>query len=300
MTKVIIITGPTGTGKTKLSIEIAKKLNTEIINGDAYQVYQNMNILTAKIKENEKENIKHHLFDIIPPNEEYSVANYQQNVRQLITEFTKKNLPPLIVGGSGLYIDSIIYDYNFSSNARSNDIEHEYASLSNEELHQVLESLNQEASQKIHPNNRKRVLRAIELAENNSLINTFNDTLVYNPLIIFLNEPREALYDNLNKRVDQMVEEGLLEEVKSLKELNLSKTASSAIGYKELMPYFEKTKDLNDCLEEIKKNTRHLAKRQITWFKRHKNINIIEIDRHNFNNTIEKVYDLISAFLEDN
>lgn len=300
MTKVIIITGPTGVGKTKLSIEIAKRLHTEIINGDAYQVYQDMNILTAKIKENEKENIPHHLFDIKMPTEEYSVAEYQQNVRNLIDDFTTRKLVPLIVGGSGLYIDSIIYDYNFSSNARSNKTEEVYANLSNEKLHQVLQSLNLEASVKIHHNNRKRVLRAIELAKNDAVINTFNNTLVYDPLIIFLNEPREELYSNLNKRVDLMVEEGLIEEVSNLQKKNLSKTASLAIGYKELIPYFEDNKNLSDCLEEVKKNTRHLAKRQITWFKRHQNINIIEIDRLNFDNTIEKVYSLITEFLKNN
>lgn len=297
MTKVIIITGPTGTGKTKLSIEIAKRLNTEIINGDAYQVYQNMNILTAKIKEEEKENIPHHLFDIKLPSEEYSVAEYQQNVRNLINDFNKKGLIPLIVGGSGLYIDSIIYDYNFSSDARSKETEQMYDSLTNEELHEILKSLNLEASNKIHPNNRKRVLRAIELANNNSLINNFNNKLLYDPLIIFLNENRDDLYNNLNKRVDIMIEEGLIDEVNNLRNSNLSKTASLAIGYKELIPYFDKTKCLDECIEEIKKNTRHLAKRQITWFKRHQNINVIEIDRSNFNNTIDEVYKLISKFL---
>lgn len=298
MTKVIVITGPTGTGKTRLSIEIAKRLNTEIINGDAYQVYQNMNILTAKIKEDEKENIPHHLFDIKHPSEEYSVAEYQQNVRNLINDFNKKGLIPLIVGGSGLYIDSIIYDYNFSSDARSKETEQMYDSLNNEELHDILKFLNLEAANKIHQNNRKRVLRAIELAKNNSLINTFNNTLLYDPLIIFLNENRDDLYNNLNKRVDMMIEEGLLDEVNNLRNSNLSKTASLAIGYKELIPYFDKRKSINDCIEEIKKNTRHLAKRQITWFKRHQNINIIEIDRSNFNNTIDEVYKLITDFLK--
>lgn len=299
MEKVIIITGPTGTGKTKLSIKIAEMLNTEIINGDAYQVYKGMDILTAKIKEEEKENIPHHLFDIKLPSEEYSVAEYQKNVRNLINEFTKQNKIPLTVGGSGLYIDSIIYDYNFTKEGRNNSTEEQYANLSNEELHQILKSLNTDAAIKIHPNNRKRVLRAIELASTNSLINEFNNTLVYEPLIIFLNEERSKLYDNLNKRVDLMIEEGLIEEVKALSKLKLSKTASLAIGYKELIPYLNGEQDLLACIDEIKKNTRHLAKRQITWFKRHNNIKIIDIDRENFNNTIEEVKKIIRDFIKN-
>lgn len=299
MEKVIIITGPTGTGKTKLSIKIANMLNTEIINGDAYQVYKNMDILTAKIKEEEKENIRHHLFDVKLPTEEYSVAEYQKNVRNLIDELTKQNKIPLIVGGSGLYIDSIIYDYNFTKEGRNNNTEEKYVNLSNEQLHQILKTLNEDASNKIHPNNRKRVLRAIELASTNSLINEFNNTLVYEPLIIFLNEERSKLYDNLNNRVDLMIKQGLIEEVKALSKLKLSKTASLAIGYKELIPYLNGEQDLLTCIEEVKKNTRHLAKRQITWFKRHSNIKIINIDRENFNNTIEEVKGIINDFINN-
>ena len=175
MKKVLIITGPTGVGKTKLSIEIAKKFNTEIINGDAFQVYRGMNILTAKIKEEEKQNITHHLFDIIDPTEEYSVATYQANVRALINEFISQNKLPLIVGGSGLYLDSIIYDYNFSSEKRNADTEEFYKDYTNQELHNELRKFDIDASEKIHMNNRKRVLRAIELAKTGNIINEFNN-----------------------------------------------------------------------------------------------------------------------------
>lgn len=298
MNKVIIITGPTGTGKTKLSIEVAKKYHTEIINGDAYQVYKNMDILTAKVTKEEKQNVPHHLFDIKAPTEEYSVAEYQQNVRSLISDFENRNLIPLIVGGSGLYLDSVIYDYDFSKVGRNSETETKYRDLTNEELHKILESLNKEAALKIHMNNRKRVLRAIELAEDSALVTKFNNRLLYDPLIIFLNEDREKLYNALNKRVDKMLEEGLLEEVKRLSLINLSKTAQKAIGYKEFIAYFNEEKSLSECVDEVKKNTRHYAKRQITWFKNKPNITILDINRDNFQETINKAFNIIDNFLK--
>lgn len=299
MNKVIIITGPTGTGKTKLSIEVAKKYHTEIINGDAYQIYKNMDILTAKVTEDEKQGIPHHLFDIKEPSQEYSVAEYQQNVRKLISDFENRNLIPLIVGGSGLYLDSVIYDYDFSKVGRNNETEIKYGNLTNDELHKILENLNKEAALKIHMNNRKRVLRAIELAENNALVTEFNNRLLYDPLIIFLNEDRENLYNALNKRVDKMLEEGLLEEVKKLSLMNLSKTAQKAIGYKELIAYLNEEKTLDECIDEVKKNTRHYAKRQITWFKNEPNITILDINRENFQETISKAFNIIDNFLKN-
>lgn len=296
MDKVLIITGPTGVGKTKLSIEIAKKFNTEIINGDAYQVYRGMDILTAKIKEEEKQDIPHHLFDILDPTEEYSVATYQTNVRNLITEFTKQNKLPLIVGGSGLYLDSVIYDYNFSSEKRNNETEEFYKNYSNQELHDELKKLDITASEKIHMNNRKRVLRAIELAKSGNIINEFNNKLLYDVKIIYLDDDRDVLYDEINKRVDIMVSEGLIDEVTRLSKMNLSITATGAIGYKELLPYLRNEVTLEEALDEVKKNSRHLAKRQGTWFRRKDNIDFIKIDRSNFNNTINQVTNIIKEW----
>ena len=296
MDKVLIITGPTGVGKTKLSIEIAKKFNTEIINGDAYQVYRGMDILTAKIKEEEKQDISHHLFDILDPTEEYSVATYQTNVRNLITEFTKQNKLPLIVGGSGLYLDSVIYDYNFSSEKRNNETEEFYKNYSNQELHDELKKLDITASEKIHMNNRKRVLRAIELAKSGNIINEFNNKLLYDVKIIYLDDDRDVLYDEINKRVDIMVSEGLIDEVTRLSKMNLSITATGAIGYKELLPYLRNEVTLEEALDEVKKNSRHLAKRQGTWFRRKDNIDFIKIDRSNFNNTINQVTNIIKEW----
>lgn len=297
MKKVLIITGLTGCGKTKLSIPLAKKFNTDIINGDAFQVYKKMNILTAKIKEDEKEGIKHHLLDIIEPTSEYSVAQYQKDVRYLIDELHKLNKLPIIVGGSGLYINSVIYDYQFKSQGRTNDPS--YDNLSNEELHQILLSLDPTSASKIHPNNRKRVERAIELAKDKTIVNDFNDTLVYDALIIFLEDDRDKAYEAINKRVDLMMEEGLLEEVKSLLNDNLSETAKKAIGLKELIPYFNGECTIDEAIEKIKQNTRHLAKRQITWFNKQKNTIHIKVNRNNFNETIDEVLKIVNDWYKE-
>lgn len=295
MNKVLIITGPTGSGKTKVSIEVAKHFNTEIINGDAFQVYRGMDILTAKIKPAEMEGIKHHLFDIINPTEEFNVATYQKLVRELIEEFTKRNKLPLIVGGSGLYLNSVIYDYDFSTTGRSDETKYDH--LTDDELHDILKKLNENAALKIHPHNRKRVIRAIELAQNNAIINEFNNKLLYDAKIIYLNVDREILYERINKRVDDMINDGLIEEVKSLIKLDLSKTALGAIGLKEMIPYIEGIVSKETAIMEVKKNTRHYAKRQLTWFRHQNNINIVDVNYHNFQETINQIIQIVDEWL---
>ena len=300
MKKVLIITGPTGTGKTKLSVEVAKRYNTENINGDALQVYRGMNILTAKIKEEEKDGITHHLFDILDPSETYSIADYQDSVRKYIDKLSNNNMLPIIAGGSGLYLDSVIYDYKFSSDKRSENLDDKYSNLSNENLHDILRKLNNEAAEKIHMNNRKRVLRAIELAESNNYVPEFNNKLVYDVLYICLLEDREKLYAAINQRVDKMMEEGLLEEVVSLSKQNINITAKGAIGYKEFLPYLDGEITLDSAIDKVKQNTRHLAKRQMTWF-RHRtgdNFKIININRNNFSETIDEAFNLIDEWLK--
>lgn len=293
MKKVLIITGPTGTGKTKLSISVAKRYNTEIINGDALQVYRGMDILTAKIKEEEKDGIKHHLFDILDPNEVFSIADYQTLVRKYIDDFLDQDKLPIIVGGSGLYIDSVIYDYQFSADKRNDNIEDEYKDLSNESVHNILKELNIEAANKIHMNNRKRVLRAIELAKSNNIVLDFNNNLLYDALIIYLSEDREKLYNAINKRVDKMVEEGLLEEVKELSKKEINITAKSAIGYKEFLPYLNGEITLEEAINKVKQNTRHLAKRQMTWFRNKMNCIFVEMDYNNPDETFNSIVNII-------
>ena len=293
MNKVIIIAGPTGVGKTKLSISIAKALHTKIINGDAFQVYKYMDILTAKIKEEEKSGITHYMFDILEPTEEFSVAEYQKQVRTLVDTLNDEGIIPIIVGGSGLYLDSVIYDYQFlEATERKNDSM--YDEYSNEELHEMLEKLNPAAAQKIHMNNRKRVIRAIELSKTTGTINSFNNKLVYDALAFFLEDERESLYEIINKRVDEMVANGLLEEVKFLNDhFALSKTAKGAIGLKELLPYLNNEINLDEAIDNIKKNTRHFAKRQFTWYRNKDNVIHIKINRHNFDETVNQVLDII-------
>lgn len=293
MNKVIIIAGPTGVGKTKLSISIAKALHTKIINGDAFQVYKHMDILTAKIKEEEKLGITHYMFDILEPTEEFSVAEYQKQVRTLVDTLNDEGIIPIIVGGSGLYLDSVIYDYQFPETS-SRESDSMYDEYSNEELHEILEKLNPEAALKIHMNNRKRVIRAIELSKTTGTINSFNNKLVYDALVFFLEDERENLYEITNKRVDEMIDNGLLEEVKFLNDhFTLSKTAKGAIGLKELLPYLNNETSLDEAIDNIKKNTRHFAKRQFTWYRNKDNVIHIKINRHNFDETVNQVLDII-------
>lgn len=298
MKKVIAITGPTAVGKTKLSIEIAKRLQTDIINGDAYQIYQKMNIGTAKPTDDEKQGVIHHYMDFLDSSKTYSIAEFQKGVRECIDDLTSKNKVPLIVGGSGLYIDSVIKNYQFLEEKRSNE-QSKYDSLTNEELHQVLANLDHDKASEIHPNNRKRVLRAIELISSNvdNTSRSKKNELVYDALIIFLNDNRESLYDRINKRVDKMLADGLIEEVKNIGINNYSMTSKVAIGYKEVIQYLNNEIDYNEMVELIKKNSRHYAKRQFTWFKNQDNCQVVNINLEDFNKTIDEVYNLITVFL---
>lgn len=298
MKKVIVITGPTAVGKTKLSIEIAKRLQTDIINGDAYQIYQKMNIGTAKPTDDEKQGVTHHYMDFLDSSKTYSIAEFQKGVRECIDDLTSKNKVPLIVGGSGLYIDSVIKNYQFLEEKRSNE-QSKYDSLTNEELHQVLANLDPDKASEIHPNNRKRVLRAIELISSNvdNTSRSKKNELVYDALIIFLNDNRESLYNRINKRVDKMLADGLIEEVKNIGINNYSMTSKVAIGYKEVIQYLNNEIDYNEMVELIKKNSRHYAKRQFTWFKNQDNCQVVNINLEDFNKTIDEVYNLITVFL---
>ncbi len=302
MNKVVVITGPTAVGKTKLSLEIAKRLNTDIINSDAYQIYKKMDIATAKPTKQELSLVKHHFIDFLDPSCEYSIADYQKEVRNLIDEMHENNKVPLLVGGSGLYIDSVIKDYRFTSEKRDIEKESLYDYLTNEELHEKLRVLDCELAKTIHPNNRHRVLRAISLAtdEADKSDRSHRDKFVYDTLVIFLSDDREKLYDRINKRVDKMLDDGLIEEIKSIGLNNFSKTSSKAIGYKEMIDCLNGDKSLDDAIDEIKKNSRRYAKRQFTWFKNKTDSVVINVDVENFDNTINEVQNLIVDFLGKN
>lgn len=299
MEKVLIITGPTGSGKTKLSLEVAKHLQTDIINGDAFQVYRKMDIGTAKLPVSKRQGITHHLFDIIEPQEEFSVCDYQKLVRSLIDEMSSQNKIPLIVGGSGLYLDVVIRNYQFDTNKRNSDFEKQYENYTNIELHQMLEKVDEAAAFQIHANNRKRVLRALEIAQDGASIKTpkKRDELLYDALVIYLDDDRESLYEHINNRVDEMIAEGLVPEAEALYHSKMSRTAQSAIGYKELIPYFNNEITLDEAVLIIKKNTRHYAKRQMTWFRHKSDTLIIKINRNDFNETVTKTINLIDEWL---
>lgn len=285
---IIVIVGPTGVGKTKLSVELAKKINAEIINCDSMQVYKNLNIGTAKVKEEEKENIPHHLFDIVNPNELYTVYDYQKDCRNKIKELQEKNKNIIIVGGTGLYVKAALYDYKFEVEEEKKS----YKDLSNEEL---LERIRQKDNTlDIHINNRKRLERALEKLENNGEFTKDGNIKLYDFYTIGLTTSRENLYDIINKRVDKMMDEGLLEEVKSLYDKNIhGKAINTGIGYKELYSYFDGDISLEEATDLIKRNSRRYAKRQYTFFNNQMDVKWFETNYEDFSKTIEEVYNYI-------
>lgn len=301
MKQVVVITGPTAVGKTKLAIAIAQRFHTDIINGDAYQIYKNMNIGTAKPSMAERLGVYHHMMDMLSPSEVYSIADYQRDVRKCIDELVACGKLPLLVGGSGLYIDAVIKDYRFEEAKRDDNVEARYQHLSDEELHQHLEQLDKDAASTIHPHNRKRVLRAIELASSpiSKDSRAYREDYYYDTLVIFLNDEREALYQRINQRVVQMIDAGLIEEVSSIGEDNFSLTSRVAIGYKECLSYLNGEISKEEMIEQIQKNSRHYAKRQFTWFKNKTHARIVNVDVNHFEQTIEEVQHMISQFIKE-
>ena len=291
MKKVIIITGPTAVGKTKLSIEVAKYFNMPLINGDAYQIYKHLSILTAKPTIFEMENVHHYLMDELDPMNSFSIYDYQKLVRNLIEKIDL----PIIVGGSGLYIDSVIYDYRFSDN---NSYKFNDEGLSNEELHEILTKLDEENAAKIHPNNRKRVIRAIELAKTqNNAERSQNHNLVYEPLIICLSLERDVLYERINKRVLEMINNGLIEEVQNDRN-KIGFQASKAIGFNDVCNYLDGVISKEEMIDNIQKASRHYAKRQLTWYRNHPNTLMIDVNLDNYEETIKNAINKINEFLK--
>lgn len=285
---IIVITGPTGVGKTKLSIQLAKRLAGEIINADSMQIYKGLDIGTAKIKEEEKEGIKHHLFDIKEVDEDYSVYQYQQDARKKINELLNNHKIPIIVGGTGLYIKALLFDYNFVKE----DIKNEYTDLSNEEIHHRIIEINPTIS--IDFNNRRRLVRALNKLENGSYIENKEVKLLYDDVkFIGLTTNRDYLYQLIDKRVDNMLDD-LVKEVKFFYDKKVcSKAINTGIGYKELYPYFAGNKSLDECVLDIKKNSKHYAKRQYTFLNNQLDIKWFDVNYKDFNETIDQVYKYI-------
>ena len=290
MKKVIIITGPTAVGKTKLSIEVAKNFQMPLINGDAYQIYKHLDILTAKPTKEEMENVHHYLMDELDPKTSFSIYDYQKLVRNLIEKIEL----PIRVGGSGLYIDSVIYDYRFSEN---NEYKFNDEGLTNEEIHNIITELDPENAKKIHPNNRKRVIRAIELAKTqNSEERNQNHNLIYDPLIICLSLEREVLYNRINQRVLKMIENGLIEEVQQDRD-KIGFQASKAIGFNDVCNYLDGIISKDEMIDNIQKASRHYAKRQLTWYRNHPNTLIVDVNLDNYDETIKNTIHKINEFL---
>lgn len=287
---IIAICGPTGVGKTKLSIELAKKYNGIIINSDAMQVYKDMNIATAKIKEEEKENIPHYLFDICDYKDNYTIYDYQKAAREIIDKNKDKTI--IMVGGSGLYQKAALYDYDLSEEDENTET---YDDLTNDELY--LLSLEKDYDSGVHVNDRKRLIRIL----NKKDISHSEAKLLYKDVIfIGLTTERENLHNIINSRVDKMVEEGLIDEAKYFYDNKVDcKSLKTVIGYKELFKYFDGEVSLDEALEQIKINSRRYAKRQYTWFNHQVPTIWVETNYDNFNETVNKCIDIIEKRTTD-
>lgn len=291
MNNVICIVGPTASGKTGLSIELAKKIDGEIISADSMQIYKDLNIGTAKVTKEEMQEIPHHMIDIIPPNQDFSVADFKRICYEKIDDIIDRGKTPIIVGGTGLYVSSVILDMNFEDQEVDQEYRDELYELakihSNEYIHDMLKEVDPISANEIHPNNLKRVIRALEMFKLNQVKSEHmsnekkrinNLETKYNFILFCLKMDKELLHDRINKRVDLMVEQGLENEAKLVYKLP-SCTARQAVGYKEFFDYFENKVDLNSVVDEIKLRTRQYAKRQMTWFK--KMPNVIYLDASN-------------------
>ena len=282
---IIAIVGPTGIGKTALSISLAKHYNAEIINFDAMQVYEKMDIGTAKVTKEEMDGVVHHLLSYVDVNTNYTVYDYQKDARNLIDKLLKEKKNIIMVGGTGLYLKATLYDYRFSKEEDSSD----YDDLSTEELLKRISKYNYVPKDR---NNRRRLVRELKKLENNIDIDTNGNKLLYDAKIIGLTTDRATLYDKINKRVDIMVKNGLEDEVNSLKEsFTTSKALKTAIGYKEFIPYFNSETSLDEVIDKIKQNSRHYAKRQYTFFNNQLPVTWYHSDFTNFDNTVKMVID---------
>ena len=307
--KAIVVVGPTASGKTSLGVYICKKFGGEVISCDSMQIYKGMSISTAKPTPDETEGIKHHLIDFLPLNQSYSVSDYCSDAQKAFDDVFSRGKLPVFVGGTGLYIDSFLSNTKFLDNASSPEIRQALQNELNEKgiemLYSELSSVDPDAASKIHPNNTKRVLRALEVYRATGLTISQQEALSHNeeseiePLYIGITyKDRENLYNRINKRVDIMLENGLLDEAKTLFLSDASSTAVASIGCKEIKPYLDGEKTLDECVEKLKMSTRRYAKRQLTWFRRNENINWVYPDTFSQQELYDCVDKLIINYLE--
>lgn len=307
--KILVIAGPTASGKTKLSVELAKRYNGEIISADSMQIYRYMNIGTAKVTPEEMEGIPHYLIDILEPSESFSVAEFCRRTRELIDDITSRGKLPIIAGGTGLYITSLLDGVQFVDKTGDEVLRQELYEKAKEEgpnsVYAILQNLDPEGAKEIHPNNVIRVVRAIEMfhqtgrSKVENMAESKKAEMPYDALYLALGaHDRGFLYDRINRRVDIMMEQGLLEETKSLIENGFGQTSANAIGYKELVAYLEGRAELDWCISELKKGSRHYAKRQLTWFNRDTRARWLYIDGYDdYTQLIEEASHLVNDFL---
>ncbi len=297
--KCIVIAGPTAVGKTELSIRLAKELNGAVISADSMQVYKGMDIGSAKVRKEEMQGIEHYLIDELDPKEEFHVVRFQQMAKKAMDEIYDKGKLPIIAGGTGFYIQALLRDIDFTETGKETDIRSKYHEISEKEgaekLYGLLKQKDPKAAEYIHPNNVKRVIRALEFFdETGECISKHNTqqsqkTSPYTYAYFVLNDDRAVLYDRINRRVDKMLDDGLLEEVTRLKDMGLKEDDISmkGIGYREFFPYFRGEISLEEAIEAVKADSRHFAKRQITWFKREKDA--IWFDRTEYDNDNDRI-----------
>ena len=305
---IIAIAGPTAVGKTKFAIEIANAFNGEVVSCDSMQLYKYMDIGSAKPTPDELAMAEHHLVDIIDPRDDFSVAQYQKLAKNAINGILSKGKTPVISGGTGLYLNSLIYDMDFSAQPQDNSYRNELAEIAEKEgssaLHEMLKAADEKAAELIHPNNTKKIIRALErLKEGEGQIKQFssidNETNDYNVVLIGLTRDREELYDRINRRVDLLMEAGLLDEINRLADMGLTQENISmkGIGYKEVFDYLNEKCTLEEAVDTIKKNTRHYAKRQLTWFRRYEKMKWFNISE--FENDDIAVKEIIEWLLKN-
>ena len=302
-TKIICVVGATASGKTDLAVKLAKAVDGEIISADSMQVYKNMPIATAVATKEEQDGVPHHLVEFLDTDQTFSVADFVERAKVLIDEITARGRVPIVAGGTGLFVDSLVKNISFSQVGSNAEIRNELAEKSNEELFEKLVELDPKSAEDIHPNNRKRVIRALELCMSGTSKTEQNENSMlidspYDALYIGIGyRDRQKLYDRINKRVDLMLEAGLENEARQM----LGKqglTARQAIGHKELQPYIDGNITLDEAVEGLKRETRRYAKRQLTWFRRNENINWLYADEMSRDELLEKAVDLAKNHLK--
>lgn len=304
---LIILTGPTAVGKTELSIRLAKLVNGAIISADSMQVYKYMDIGSAKISKEQMQGVRHYLIDEFLPDEEFNVVRFQQYAKKYIQEIYQNGQIPILAGGTGFYIQAVLYDIDFSAQEADSDYRMELEALAQEKgvqyLHELLRQVDPASAKAIHANNKKRVIRALEffqltgtrISEHNK--KEHQKQTPYRAAYFVLNDRREHLYARIDRRTDEMIAQGLVEEVRRLKNMGYTKDLVSmqGLGYKELFPYFDSACTLEEAVSIIKRDTRHFAKRQLTWFRREKDVIWVNKDKFSYDN--DKILSYMNAIL---